>query len=114
MFRRIVICLPLTVFLLIVCFAGAQQPTKIPRIAYLTGASLSSMSTRTEAFRQGLRELGYVEGKNIVIEWRPAEEKLDRLPVLAAESCVSRLTSSSRLVRHQLVPPRKRRVRFRS
>jgi putative tryptophan/tyrosine transport system substrate-binding protein len=43
--------------------ANAQQPTKVPRIAYLTADSLSAMSTRTEAFRQGLRELGYVEGK---------------------------------------------------
>ena len=65
--------------------AEAQQPTKIPRIGYLTGASLSAISARIEAFRQGLRELGYVEGKNIVIEWRSAEGKLDRLPALAAE-----------------------------
>jgi putative ABC transport system substrate-binding protein len=65
--------------------AQAQQPTKIPRIGYLIGASLSNNSTRIEAFRQGLRELGYIEGKNIVIEWRSAEEKLDRLPALAAE-----------------------------
>jgi putative tryptophan/tyrosine transport system substrate-binding protein len=65
--------------------ADAQQPAKIPRIAYLTGASLPSMPARIEAFRQGLRELGYVEGKNIFIEWRAAEEKLDRLPELAAE-----------------------------
>ena len=62
------------------CFpAVAQQPTKVPRIGYLTGASLSANSARHEAFRQGLRQLGYVEGKNIVIEWRSAEEKLDRL-----------------------------------
>ena len=65
--------------------AEAQQTTKVPRIGYLTGASPSSMSARTEAFRQGLRELGYMEGKNIVIEYRYAEEKLDRLPALAAE-----------------------------
>jgi putative ABC transport system substrate-binding protein len=65
--------------------ATAQQPTKIPRIGFLSGQSPSAISTRTEAFRQGLRELGYVEGKNIVIEWRYAEGKLDRLPALAAE-----------------------------
>jgi putative ABC transport system substrate-binding protein len=65
--------------------AEAQQPAKVPRIGYLIGGSLSSISNRTEAFRQGLRELGYVEGKNIVIEWRSAEGKLDRLPALAAE-----------------------------
>ena len=63
----------------------AQQAKKVPRIGYLTGSSPSAMSTRIEAFGQGLRELGYVEGKNIVIEYRYAEEKLDRLPVLAAE-----------------------------
>jgi len=65
--------------------ATAQQPTKIPQIGYLAGASPSSNPARTQAFRQGLRELGYVEGKNIVSEWRFAEEKLDRLPALAAE-----------------------------
>ena len=65
--------------------AQAQQPTKIPRVGFLSGQSLSSISTRTEAFRLGLRELGYIEGKNIVIEWRFAEGKLDRLPALAAE-----------------------------
>src|SRR4029077_15534336 len=49
------------------------------------GQSLSAQSARIEAFRQGLRELGYVEGKSIVIEWRYAEGKLDRVPALAAE-----------------------------
>ena len=63
----------------------AQQPTKVPRIGCLSGPSLSSQLPRTEGFRQGLRELGYVDGKNIVIEWRYAEGKLDRLPALAAE-----------------------------
>jgi putative ABC transport system substrate-binding protein len=62
--------------------AEAQQPTKVPRIGYLGSTSVSA---RTEAFRQGLRELGYVEGKNIVIEWRRHEGKVDRLPALAAE-----------------------------
>ena len=65
--------------------AAAQQPTKVPRIGYLGSTSLSAIPERIEAFRQGLRELGYVEGKNIVIEYRWAEEKLDRLPALAAE-----------------------------
>jgi len=63
----------------------AQQSTKIPRIGFLNATSLSAMAARIEAFRQGLRELGYVEGKNIVIESRYAEERLDRLPALAAE-----------------------------
>jgi putative ABC transport system substrate-binding protein len=66
--------------------AQAQQPTKVPRIGHLSaGGSLSPNRPRIEAFLQGLRELGYVEGKNIVIEWRSAEGKFDRLPALAAE-----------------------------
>ena len=65
--------------------AEAQQARKIPRIGYLSATSTSNNAARIEAFRQGLRELGYVEGKNIVIEWRHAEEKLDRLPALAVE-----------------------------
>ena len=65
--------------------AEAQQPPKVPRTGYLTGASLSAISARVEAFREGLRELGYIEGKNIIIEYRQAEGKLDRLPALVAE-----------------------------
>jgi len=65
--------------------ADAQQPTKVPRIGFLSGTSRSTISARVEAFRQGLRELGYVEGKNIVIEYRYAEGKFDRLPALADE-----------------------------
>jgi ABC-type uncharacterized transport system substrate-binding protein len=62
--------------------AQAQQPTKIPRIGYLGGSFLVG---RAEAFRQGLRELGYIEGKNIVIEFRYTQGKIDRYPELAAE-----------------------------
>src|SRR5262245_28997945 len=65
--------------------AEAQQPKKVPRIGYLAPTSLSVNAARIEAFKQGLNELGYVEGKNIVIEWRSAEGKLDRLPAFAAE-----------------------------
>jgi len=63
----------------------AQQPKKVPRIGYLTAAPLFTITARTDAFRQGLRKFGYVEGKNLVIEWRPSEGKLDGLPALAAE-----------------------------
>ncbi|HXL09657.1 MAG TPA: ABC transporter substrate-binding protein, partial [Candidatus Bathyarchaeia archaeon] len=65
--------------------ADARQSAKVPRIGYLTVASLSSNVARIEAFRQGLRELGYVEGKNIVIEWRSTEGKFERQSELAAE-----------------------------
>jgi putative tryptophan/tyrosine transport system substrate-binding protein len=65
--------------------AEAQQPMKVPRIGFLSTASLSALSPRLDAFRQGLRELGYVEGKTIVIEYRSAEGKVARLPELAGE-----------------------------
>jgi putative ABC transport system substrate-binding protein len=84
--RKYVICLTLCVVLFALCFsAEAQQSKQVYKIGYLTATSLSAIAARTEAFRQGLRELGYVEGKNIVIEHRHAEGKLDRLPALATE-----------------------------
>jgi putative ABC transport system substrate-binding protein len=80
------VALALSSMLLVLSFpAEAQQPKKIPRIGYLSGSFSSAIAARVESFRQGLRELGYVEGKNILIEWRFAEGKLDRLPELAAE-----------------------------
>ena len=65
--------------------AEAQQPKKVPRIGYLSSVDPASESTRSEAIRLALRELGYIEGQNIAIEYRYAEGKRDRLPELAAE-----------------------------
>ena len=65
--------------------AEAQQIAKVPGIGFLSGQSPSNSPARREAFQQGLRELGYVEGKNITIEYRWAEGKFDYLPALAAE-----------------------------
>jgi putative tryptophan/tyrosine transport system substrate-binding protein len=74
------------VLLAVAIMAEAQQTGKVPRIAYLTVAPLSANVTRVEAFRQGLRDLGYVEGKNIVIEWRSGEGKLESEGELVAEA----------------------------
>src|SRR5215510_15314608 len=83
MFRRIVICLPLTLLLLTV--ADAQQPKKVPRIGYLSVRDPAGESTRSEAIRAALHELGYIEGQNIAIEYRYGEGKPDRAPELVAE-----------------------------
>ena len=81
-----VICVALGALLLAFGFsAEAQQPKKVPLIGFLGATSPSTISDRVEAFRQGLRELGYVEGKNIVVEYRWAEGKIERLPDLATE-----------------------------
>jgi putative ABC transport system substrate-binding protein len=65
--------------------AEAQQTKKVPRIGFMIGTSPSIIPDRIEGFRQGLRELGYVEGKNILIEYRVAESKVERLPDLLGE-----------------------------
>ena len=63
----------------------AQQPKKVPRIGFLLAPARSAVAESLDAFRQGLRELGYAEGQNIVIEYRYAEGQYDRLPALAVE-----------------------------
>ena len=84
--RAKVFCFTLCALLFVLrVSAQAQQPGKIARIGVLGGASASTMSTRIESFRQGLREQGYVEGKNIVLEYRYAEGKRERWSDLAAE-----------------------------
>src|SRR5262249_2181185 len=76
----------LCAMLLVLCLpAEAQQPKKIPRLGMLVSGTFSSNESQINAFRQGLRELGYLEGQNIVIEYRYAEGKTDRFPDLAGE-----------------------------
>jgi ABC-type uncharacterized transport system substrate-binding protein len=75
----------LITILLITGLVHAQQPAKIPRIGFYLDATASAVTARIEGFRQGLRELGYVEGKNISIEWRSAEGKPERRGEIAAE-----------------------------
>src|SRR5207253_7620175 len=62
-----------------------QSAAKIARVGFLEATSAATITARIDAFRQGLRELGYVEGKNILIEYRYADGKFERLPGLAAE-----------------------------
>src|SRR5262245_7324164 len=84
--KTIVFCVAIgELFVALTLAVEAQQPTTVPRIGYLSPTSPSVSPARIDAFRQGLRELGYVEGKNIVIDYRYAEGKFDRLPALAAE-----------------------------
>jgi putative tryptophan/tyrosine transport system substrate-binding protein len=77
----------LLVLLSLACvhLAEAQQPGKVHRIGYLTLSTPSAQASRLDAFRRGLRDIGYIEDKNIVIEYRYAEGKLDRQRELAAE-----------------------------
>jgi putative ABC transport system substrate-binding protein len=83
----------LTAILLIsIHSAEAQQPGKIPRIGYISGTgSRSDPGPYVEALRQGLRDLGYIDGKNILIEYRGAEAKLDRIPSLVSELVQSKV-----------------------
>jgi ABC-type uncharacterized transport system substrate-binding protein len=80
------VCVALcAVLLALYSSVDAQQPPKVPRIGWLSSSPLSATPERIEAFRQGLRDLGYIEGKNIVIEWRSGEGKPDREKALADE-----------------------------
>ena len=77
--------LVVVVLLAVAVIAEAQQPKKVSRIGYLSADDPASESSRAEPIRVALRELGYIEGQNIAIEYRYAEGKRDRLPELAAE-----------------------------
>ena len=85
MIRRIVVCLLITAFLHTVLPATAQQPKKVSRLGYLSNVDPALESARSEGVRLALRELGYIEGQHIAIEYRYAEGKPDRYPGLTAE-----------------------------
>jgi hypothetical protein len=90
--------------------AEAQQPKKVPLIGFLGGPSLVSTKPLADTFRQGLRELGYVEGQSLAIEWRSAEGVNERLPNLAAELVKLKVVSSLPVALQQLklrrMPPK--------
>jgi len=81
-----IFCIALGTVLFTPCFrAEAQQPVKIYRLGFLSGGTLSALKTTIEPFRQGLRDLGYIEGKNLTIEYRAAEGKFEQMPEIIAE-----------------------------
>jgi len=82
MFTRSIVCLLLTLFLFTV---AEGQPEKIRRIGFLSPSSKAATASNLDAFRQALKEAGYIDGKNIIIEYRWAGGKLDQLPKLAEE-----------------------------
>jgi ABC-type uncharacterized transport system substrate-binding protein len=83
--KKIVVSLVATFVLASIQLAEAQQPKKVPRLGYLSPGDAASDSTRAEAIRLALRELGYIEGQNIAIEYGYTEGKLDRAREVAAE-----------------------------
>src|SRR5689334_8075256 len=86
MAQRSVVVLALCALLVALCAsARAQQPAKIPRIGFQLDAPAATATARIEGFRQGLRELGYIEGKNIAVEYRSAEGNPERRHEIAAE-----------------------------
>jgi putative ABC transport system substrate-binding protein len=83
---RVLSILFVALLLAVAVIAEAQQPTKIPRIGYISGTgNETNQGPYVEALRQGLRELGYIEGKNFTIEYRGAEGKTDRIPSLTID-----------------------------
>jgi putative ABC transport system substrate-binding protein len=85
MTKRITLLALYSMLLTLCSTVAAQKSARIPRIGHLNVPAPTDVPERYQAFREGLRELGYIDGKNIVIEYRYAEGKLDRLPFLAAE-----------------------------
>jgi putative tryptophan/tyrosine transport system substrate-binding protein len=84
--KRILVSLLPFLILNFVCLVAAQQPTKVPRIGYVSGfGDANNPGLQVEAFRQGLRDFGYIEGKNILVEYRYIEGKREQISGLVAE-----------------------------
>src|SRR5262245_24724926 len=94
--------------------AARAQPLKVARIGFLGLVSPSSQASRVAAFRAGLRDLGWIEGRNLLIEFRWAEGNYDRLPALAEELLRLNIECSSRTGQPALWQPRKPHRRSRS
>jgi putative tryptophan/tyrosine transport system substrate-binding protein len=103
--------LVVVVLVAVAIIAEAQQPARVPRIGYLTNAPLSVISINRDVFSQGLRELGYIEGKNIIFEWRSGEQSRERQRAMAAE--LVRLMLLLPVVRETFALPRKQPQPFR-
>jgi putative ABC transport system substrate-binding protein len=90
-------------------YAGAERASKVARIGFLVTGTLTSAEQQTtlNAFRQGLRERGYVEGQNIAIEYRAADGRIERFPTWRGSSSVLIPTSSSPAILLQPALPRK-------
>src|SRR6266566_3636333 len=85
MMKAGVLSILFVVLLAVAVIADAQQPGKVARIGYVDSSTASDSTVRLEAFLREMRKLGWIEGKNIAIEYRYAEGKRDRFPELAAE-----------------------------
>jgi putative tryptophan/tyrosine transport system substrate-binding protein len=91
MLRKVAVCLTSTMLLLAIVSVEAQQTKTNPRVGFLGNSTAALEANLIGPFREGLRDLGYVEGKNIVIEWRWAEGKYERFPSLIAELIASKV-----------------------
>ena len=98
--------------LLLLSAAHARQAAKMPHVVWITTGSPSIISVRIEASRQGMRELGYVEGKNILIEARGADNVRERRKVLAEELVRLKVDVIVTAGREELAPSRRRHQRF--
>jgi hypothetical protein len=111
MAKKTIVFLMIGLAFVSVRFAEAQQPKKIPRIGYVSSGDPST-EPRLAAFRRGLRDLGYIEGKNIQVEYRYVEGKPEPVEGIVTDSCSSRSMSLSLAIYQRSTQPSRRPRRF--